>query len=227
MTMNSEIREKYDAWVEKVCAWIDEVGPEINRPSSAMQSPPALDGNCEILFLGHDAHEPGNFNVNGANKRRFYEGNGTFASADKTWWPYWVKPCRSFKRIGEEDSLAPGKFMLMNLFYFGGENIVGSTKEVGIKAMLQCISFTDELVHEIVKPKVIVCFSKQNVYRWLCNSKLESYIADSKTVKLADKYSILQGTWGGIPVIGMNHPSARVSNDYFDTVFKYVVSLTK
>ena len=44
---------------------------------------------------------------------------------------------------------------------------------------------------------------------------------------LADKYNILQGTWGGIPVIGMNHPSARVSNDYFDTVFKHVVSLTK
>lgn len=45
-------QEKYTVWVDCVCEWIEKVGPKVDGSSSAMQSPPALDGHCKILFSG-------------------------------------------------------------------------------------------------------------------------------------------------------------------------------
>lgn len=212
-------KEKYDLWVDRVCNFIESVGHDVNGPSSAMQSPPALDGHCNILFLGHDAHEP--WGYLGVDRKRFYEGNGTFKDAHKTW-RYWVRPYQSFRRIGYDNLLNAGNFMLMNLFYFGSDDINKSNAIMEQKVMKQCIDFTDELIHDIVTPKVIVCFSIGSVF-----NPLRSRLSDIKRVELGPKTAIMQGLWNGIPVIGMMHPSARsVSNHYLDTVFNYVTKFT-
>lgn len=211
-------KEKYDNWVDRICAFIEKVGPTVNGSSSAMQSLPSLNGECKILFLGHDAHEG---KYEGVNRQRFYEGNGTFKNAHKTW-RYWARPHQSFQRIGKSDILNSENFMLMNLFYFGSDNINKSNAGMGIEVMRKCIEYTEELVCDIVRPKIVVCFSVGSVF-----NPLRSRFTDTKHVELTDKISIIQGLWNGIPVIGMKHPSApNVSNHYLDTVFNYITSFT-
>ena len=51
-------QELYDQWVNKVCQYIENVGPEINCTSCAMESKPALDRSPQVVFLGYNAHEP-------------------------------------------------------------------------------------------------------------------------------------------------------------------------
>ena len=218
-TENSSIKAKYDDWVDRVCAFIETVGPVVNAASSAMQSPPVLDQSPEILFLGHDAHEP--YGFNGADRNRFYQGNKTFKDAHKTW-RYWSRPYQSFSRIGHSELLTPGKFMLMNLFYFGSDDISKSNADMGRNVMQKCIDFTEELICDIIHPKVVVCFSISSVF-----NALRPRLTDIKQIKLNDKTTIMQGSWNGILVIGMTHPSAHnLSNLYLDTVFEYIAKLT-
>lgn len=212
------IQNKYDQWVERVCAFIEEVGPIVNGSSSAMQSPPVLNGKCRILFLGHDAHEGTYERV---NRERFYEGNSTFKEAHRNW-HYWRRPYQSFQRIGHGDILDSGNTMLMNLFYFGNDDINRANAKMGLAVMNQCIQFTNELVCDIIKPKVVVCFSVGSVF-----NPLRKLLTDVKPITLADGIVVMQGYWDNIPVIGMTHPSARsISNRYFDTVFKYVTKIS-
>lgn len=214
------VKEKYEAWVDRVCTWIEEVGPKVNGPSSAIQSPPALDGHCKVLFLGHDAHEQGSFY--GANRDRFFAGNSTFKDAHRKW-PIWNRPCNSFRRIGHSEILDPGNFMLMNLFYFGADNINESVEKMRQNVMGKCIDFTEELVSDIVKPQVIVCFSEWSIF-----THLRPRLTDVKKIQLADGITISYGKWRDIPVIGMRHPSGRgIANKYLDTVFEYVVKQVK
>ena len=51
-------QELYEKWVDKVCQYIESVGPEINCTSCAMQSKPVLDKSPQVVFLGCNAHEP-------------------------------------------------------------------------------------------------------------------------------------------------------------------------
>lgn len=81
-------QELYEKWVDKVCQYIESVGPEFNCTSCAMQSKPVLDKSPQVVFLGYNAHEP--FPYQGANKERFYEGNPYFYT-EREKWPVWGK----------------------------------------------------------------------------------------------------------------------------------------
>lgn len=217
-------KEKYAAWVDRVCVWMEEVGPKISTEkcgsASAIQSPPAIDGHCKVLFLGHDAHEP--YPFNGSNRNRFFEGNKTFKDAYCKW-TIWKRPYNSLHRIGHTEIIEPGNFMLMNLFYFGADNVAGAVKNMRKSVMDKCIDFTEELVRDIVKPQVIVCFSEWSVF-----SLLRSRLSAVEKIQLADGVIVSSGKWYDIPVIGMRHPSGRgVANKYLDTVFDYVVKQIK
>lgn len=213
-------QEKYTAWVDRVCEWIEKVGPKVDGSSSAMQSPPALDGHCKILFLGHDAHEPDGFC--GVDRKRFFEGNKNFEKAHRSW-TIWNRPCNSLRRIGHADILEPGNFMLMNLFYFGADNIDEAVGNMRKEVMEQCIDFTEELTRDIIKPQVIVCFSEWSIF-----SHLRPRLTDTGRIQLAEGIAVSYGKWNGIPVIGMRHPSGRgITNEYLDTVFNYIIKQIK
>ena len=82
--------ELYNQWVDKVCRYIEEVGPRINCTSCAFQSKPLLDKSPDVVFLGYNAHEP--WGYAGVNRERFYEGNPSFyADRDKPAWKIWQK----------------------------------------------------------------------------------------------------------------------------------------
>lgn len=219
------MEERYHEWVERVCAWGEKVGPEVNLPFGTMQSPPALDGKCEILLLGHDANETNESNESngfkGANKSRFFTGNPYWNTRDK--WRIWSRPYVSVCRIGAKELLSEGNFMMMNLFYFTGRSISAVNRKFNQEIREKQVDFTDELVHNIVKPQVIVCFSVGSVF-----NVLRRRMNDVQVVKLDEKVAIWQGYWNGIRVIGMKHPSYRaLSNAYLDAVFGYVTKLIK
>lgn len=44
-------QELYEKWVDKVCQFIECVGPEINCTSCAMQSKPVLDKSPQVVSL--------------------------------------------------------------------------------------------------------------------------------------------------------------------------------
>ena len=75
-------QELYEKWVDKVCQFIESVGPEINCTSCAMQSKPVLDKSPQVVFLGYNAHEP--FPYQGANKERFMTEILTFTLSVKS-----------------------------------------------------------------------------------------------------------------------------------------------
>lgn len=213
-------KEKYEAWVDRVCTWMEEVGPKVNGPSSAIQSPPALDGHCKVLFLGHDAHEP--YPFNGADRDRFFAGNSTFKDAHRKW-TIWNRPSNSLRRIGHAEIIEPENFMLMNLFYFGADNIDESAEKMRENVMEKCIDFTEELVSDIIKPQAIVCFSEWSIF-----THLRPRLTSIEKIQLADDIKVSYGEWCDIPVIGMRHPSGRgITNKYLDTVFEYVVKQIK
>jgi hypothetical protein len=60
MEKRIETMEKYEKWVDKACAFVDQVGPQLNMPVGSMQSniSMALGNDIKIMFLGYDAHEP-------------------------------------------------------------------------------------------------------------------------------------------------------------------------
>ena len=99
----------YNLWVDRVCKYIEEVGPIINAPSSAMQSAPVLDKSPDVIFLGHDAREP--FDFNGADKNRFFVGNPEFIP-NRHKWVMWNRLDKAFRRNGLERFVTDGNFML-------------------------------------------------------------------------------------------------------------------
>ena len=98
----------YNLWVDRVCKYIEAVGPIINAPSSAMQSAPVLDKSPDVIFLGHDAREP--FDFNGADKNRFFVGNPEFIP-NRQKWVMWNRLDKAFRRNGLERFVTDGNFM--------------------------------------------------------------------------------------------------------------------
>lgn len=208
-------KEKYDLWVDKVCAYIEEVGPTVKAPSCTMQSAPVLDKQPRVLFLGHDAREP--YDFEGANRDRFYTGNNTFIPYRHKW-TIWNRTEKAFRSVEADEFVTDGNFMFMNLFYFGGNNIDKANEAMKGDVMRQCIDFTDELVHDIIKPRLIVCFSVNMVFNYLA-PKMEQV----ERVQLPIQQTVKRGMWNGIPVIGIPHPSARgLSRHYWATVTNYI-----
>lgn len=207
--------QTYNSWVDRVCAYIEEVGPIVNAPSSAMQSAPVLDKSPEVVFLGHDAREPDNFY--GADKNRFFKGNPDFIPNRHTW-IMWSRLEHAFRKNGLDKLVTDGNFMLMNLFFFGADNIVSSHKKMKAEVMKQCINFTEELICDIIKPKFVVCFSVNNIFDCL---KTRMKNVEQKRLSVPSKIKI--GVWNGIPVIGISHPSARnLSTAYWSEISEYI-----
>ena len=236
--MNKDLRmQKYDNWVTEVCSYISEVGPTINTTCGSFQSKPILEKQPDVVFLGYNPHESGKFIQSDLIRKRFYEGNPYFYSSERKTWPVWKPLCDYFDWAGFTKPIEDGNFVFFNALYFGTNNIkefktLPNSKDV----IAKCLKFTGEVIHEIFKPKCIVCLSVpdcfDNLNRYFrfsdvkrINTLLET---DSSLVAFAKnkekngwktdyscKRIIKRGIWDSIPVYGIPHPSGRVScNDY-------------
>ncbi len=214
-------KERYDRWVDEVCAFLEEVGPKLNCCCSAMQSRPELDRSPEVVFLGYNANEQGEFYV---DKKRFADGNPSFYKDDgknRMTWPIWAKPYHAMKRIGFTRPMEDGNFVFMNAVYFGGSSIK-QLQEIpeSREAIAQCMRFTEEVITKIFRPKAVVCFSIDSVFEPLAR---QCDFRDVERVVVHGKNGVKRGTWDDIPVIGVPHPAAHgLTNDDWDAFALFI-----
>lgn len=214
--MKKTKKELYDAWVERVCRFIEEVGPGLGLTSCAMQSKPVLDKQPEVVFLGYNAHEVDGYM--GANRERFYEGNPYFhADTQDPKWKVWyrTRDMFSYPPVNWAEPVTEGNFVFMNVVYFGSNTIKELQAKEGSKEVIgQCLDFTAEVVQEIFQPKCVVCFSVNECFNLLAKRFSFTdvdYIRLTNTEGKPVKQRVVKGMWGKMPVYGIPHPSGRVS----------------
>ena len=100
--------EEYKKWVDKAYQYIEDVYDRVNKLEyvnvGSTQYIPKLEGDIELVFLGHDAHEGRGVGVEldiTNAKERFYKGNGN----PRYWrecpeWKIWNNIESAFRRIG-------------------------------------------------------------------------------------------------------------------------------
>jgi len=210
-------KELYDAWVDRVCDFIEEAGPKLDRCASAFQSKPVLDKQADVLFLGYNAQE--DYVYTGVNRKRFYEGNPSFYEEQtKKWnnaWKIWSKPYEMFKWAGYLNPVTDGNFIFMNAVYFGSKDMKQFNAITGSKDAIQkCLDLTGEVIQDIFKPKCVVCFSIPACFAPL-NNKYKFTDVQNFTPKMSNggdaTVGMKKGMWGNIPVYGIPHTSGRIS----------------
>ena len=83
------IKQQYDEWVSKVCAFLVEESTKLNVTCGTFQSKPILDKQPDVVFLGYNPHETGPVLTLEKIRERFYEGNRYFYSDERKKWPIW------------------------------------------------------------------------------------------------------------------------------------------
>lgn len=216
---------KYSQWVDKVCLYLEKHGPKINCTSSAFQSKPVLDKSPDVVFLGYNAHEEDGFY--GVNKERFYMGNPSFYKERYTnLWKVWHKPYEAFKWTNYLNPVTDGNFVFMNIIYWGSHDIrqfkalPDSSFHIDI-----CVYYTAEVIHEVFKPKCVVCFSIPDCFK-LLDSKFQFQQVQAVTPTIYGgapaKHSVTKGMWNGIPIYGIPHPSDKISYDDWGGIAMYL-----
>ncbi len=244
--MDSTKQQRYDEWVSRVCSFIAEAGPILNVTCGSFQSRPILDKQPDVVFLGYNPHESGPFIQDDIIRRRFYEGNPDFYSRAKEHWTIWKRFCDSLNWAEYTKPVEDGHFVFFNAIYFGTNNISEfKAKPYSGEAIKKCLQFTGEVIQDIFKPKCVVCFSVPD-----CFDNLNRYYkfkdvkrintiqeTDASLIEFAIKKEVngwktaytckrivKKGTWNGIPVYGIPHPSGRLSPDDFGAIALYLKS---
>jgi hypothetical protein len=228
MNLHMDQKQRYAQWVDKVFRFLEETGPTLGnrgRCCSVFQSKPVLEGQPDVLFLGYNAQE--DYPYESPSEERFWEGNPDFYDTRRMKWRIWSKPYHALAFADYTKPMEDGNFVFMNAVYFGSKTIKQLEQLPNAKpAIAQCLEFTKEVIHDIFKPKAIVCFSVASGFDVLNTSfGFESVISFCPNrilpdgTKLECKWELKLGIWNGIPVIGMPHPSARgISNDDWGTI---------
>ena len=75
-------------------------------------------------------------------------------------WRIWSKPYHALAFADYTKPMEDGNFVFMNAVYFGSKTIKQLEQLPNAKpAIARCLEFTKEVIHDIFKPKAIVCFS--------------------------------------------------------------------
>ena len=245
------IKSQYDEWVNRVCAFLSEIGPTLGEKGThcaTFQSKPVLDKHPDVVFLGFNPDEAWEYYEEDSTPKRFYEGNEDFYKNrdNKRIWRVW-KYEDSFKWANYTTPVEDGRFVFFNAIYFGTKRISDFLKIKGApEAMDKCLEYTREVIQEIFKPKCVVCFSVRDCFDRLSqkfsfaqikliNTREETapnilnealYRTDNKKWKSIHTCSkpVKKGLWDSIPVYGIPHPSSRISVDDMGAVALYLKS---
>ena len=208
---------EYNKWVDKVIDFIKEVGREINLPASSMQSPMLFNQEIDVVFLGHDAHEtPKNpnwsFQLDDESiqyiKKRFKDGNYTWAGrSNDPSWLIWNNLYGGFKKIGATSLLNDDRLIFTNAVFFTGDKIEQVNYKTG-KAVDACMKFTSELIFDIIKPKLLVCLSIDDVFTPLSNNSEKRFnIILGKFKPKGSKHNVILAEHKGVRIAGIPHTS--------------------
>lgn len=216
-TVITEKREKYANWVKRVCDFISQVGPKLNLPAGAMQSniSEAIDNDINIMFIGHDPHEVPKdkykFEYGDYIQERFMKGNPCWGDRN-TKWPIWKNLRDNFINVYGESSLVDDtKHMVFtNAIFFTGDKIKSVLDQIGTSVEWKCLDYTNELIFDILHPKILVCFSVSDVFdklikmiNWKSGNKLIVHRFKPYNIKHFCAITQCDGT----VILGIPHPS--------------------
>lgn len=225
ITMETNRTELYNQWVDKVCQYIEEVGPKLNLPGSVMQSRPVLDRQPGVVFLGFNSHEE--WGYCGLKRERFFDGNPFFyENRMSETWKVWKRPYEAFKSVNYLNPMTDGNYVFMNAVYFGSKDIktLKATTD-GKEAIDRCLDFTEEVIQNVFKPKCVVCFSQNDCFAPL-RTKFKFGQVETVTPTNFDgqpaKKTVIKGLWNSIPVYGIPHPSGRINYDDWGGIALYL-----
>lgn len=216
-TIITEKREKYANWVKRVCDFISLIGPQLNLPVGAMQSniSEAIDNDINIMFIGHDPHEVPKdkykFEYGDYIQERFMKGNPCWGDRN-TKWPIWKNLRDNFINVYGESSLVDDtKHMVFtNAIFFTGDKIKSVLDQIGTSVEWKCLDYTNELIFDILHPKILVCFSVSDVFdklikmiNWKSGNKLIVHRFKPYNIKHFCAITQCDGT----VILGIPHPS--------------------
>lgn len=227
---------RYQQWVENVCDFLEATAPNLGeggRCCSVFQSKPVLDKQPNVLFLGYNANE--DYGYTAVDRNRFEEGNPSFYEEGARYrapWKIWYRLYNAMKFVHYTKPMEEGNFVFMNAVYFGSSKIQQLERIPNIRpAIDKCLEFTKEVITEIFRPKVIVCFSIPDCYdrlNWKFSfdaviSFSPSHIINNKPYQC--KQTIKMGLWEGIPIIGIPHPSGLHNHDDWGVIAHFLKTI--
>lgn len=210
MEASKQLEVKYDAWIDKAIKLMVEVASQNNMAASSMQSPMIFDNQVDVVFLGHDANEPFGFDGNIEKiKNRFKDGNPywKYRYSDPKW-KIWRNMYKGFADYGDTSLLDNEKrYIFTNAVFLTGSKIDLVNSKVG-NAVNICMEYTSELIFEIIKPKVLVCFSIDSVLEPLSNNSKERFDFKIKRFRpVNSKYCFTLAEYKGVRIAGVPHIS--------------------
>lgn len=249
---SASIKIRYDEWVNRVCAFLSEVGPTLGEKGThcaTFQSKPVLDKHPDVVFLGFNPDEAWEYYKEDSTPKRFYDGNESFYKNrdNKSIWRVW-KYEDSFRWANYTTPVEDGRFVFFNAIYFGTKRISDFLRITGAQAAMdKSLEYTSEVIQEIFKPKCVVCFSVRNCFERLnqkfgftqvksVNTREETdsnilndalHRTDNKGWKCIHTCSqpVKKAFWNNIPVYGIPHPSSRgLSSDDMGAIALYLKS---
>lgn len=218
--------EEYKKWVDEAFQYIEEVYDRVNQLKNvnvgSTQYIPKIDGEIELVFLGHDAHEGRGENdkldITFA-KERFYKGNGD----PRYWrkcpeWKIWNNMERALWRAGFTEIMENGliseeilnKTIVTNALLF---TCGGYAKELNTRLkqdiVNDCMKLAGKLIFDVIKPRMVICSSCPLVFEPL----IKNYHADIRyeVIRLeGTSRRVMRCNYNGVTVLGIPHTSYPV-----------------
>ena len=228
---------KYKKWVDKVVEYLERTAPVIGKSCSVMQSRAVLNKDIDVVFLGCNANE--DYPYEKVDRDRFWNGNKFFYNNEKyhnndamfhSPWKVWYKPYNALacKLLNDTTPMEDGNYIFMNAIYFGTRTLNQMNKLPLIKEVKDtCLKYTDEVIHNIFCPKLIVCFSVRD-----CFDVLNRHFGFDDVIEVIPSHPIpnihcpkkvKSATWKGRRVIGIPHPSQAISNDNWGAIGNFIL----
>lgn len=224
-------KEEYKKWVEEAYQYIEKVYPQVCQLKhvnvGSTQYIPKLDGDIELVFLGHDAHE-GILDANEKMvitnaKERFYTGNGD----PRCWrndpkWKIWNNIEKAFGEIGFNEIMENGniseeilnKTIVTNALLFNyTERAVDLNAALKANIVNECMRLAGKLIFEVIKPKLVICSSCSLVFEPLIRNYNKNNNADLRydVFRLdGTKKKVMRCIYNNITVLGIPHTSYPV-----------------
>jgi hypothetical protein len=213
-------KEKLQIWAKEVVPYCDEIArTKVKRAFYVFQSAPKE--NPKVLLLGlnpgkdypYEAqYKNEKWNIpDGMTVEAFIKAN-PYDQEQDTW-----TILRGLKKTINVHPLLQSEFedmVYMNLLYFNSINFdefQRSFSEDWKEVFDKCAEFTKFLVVEIIKPDRIVCLGAHCFPQFI-----------GKDVKYQN--GVKTASFNGIPVYGIPHPSARLSNETRENIGKELVN---
>ena len=212
----------YDAWVEEVFEYIKETGSKIDRCANVLISKPVLDKQPDIVYLNLNTNEDLPYVT--ADKKRFYYGHPYFQT-NREEWKMWANLQQAFTEINYTRPVTEGNYVLMNALYFGFNKVNQLKKEMEWHELdltfdeipTQSFTFTSRLIHSILQPKCVVCFSINNCFKPIHAQfdfeQEEEILVHTQVGNKTIETTLLKAKWNGIPIFGITHPAASIRKE--------------